>query len=138
MKKKLKMKELVHLSKCHDLQPIGFVNLELILVFHYLVGPYYNYYYLQRGKKMMNNMMKNITPEQMKSMSAATGMKLSDEQAEAMAQQMKGMKEEDLERMMAIATKLNKAKQFVLKHKLIIIAVLVLLVGLFLRWLGWA
>jgi hypothetical protein len=89
-------------------------------------------------RKMMNNMMKNITPEQMKSMSAATGMKLSDEQAEAMAQQMKGMKEEDLERMMAIATKLNKAKQFVLKHKLIIIAVLVLLVGLFLRWLGWA
>jgi len=89
-------------------------------------------------RKMMNNMMKNITPEQMKSMSAATGMKMSYEQAEAMAKQMKGMKEEDLERMMTMATKLNKAKNFVMKHKLIIIAVVVLLVGLFLRWLGWA
>jgi cytoskeletal protein RodZ len=55
-----------------------------------------------------------------------------------MATQMQGLKEEDLERMMAMATKLNKAKVFVMKNKLILIAVFVLLIGLLLRWLGWA
>jgi hypothetical protein len=53
-------------------------------------------------RKMMNNMMKNITPEQMKSMAGMGGMKMTDAQAEAMAKQMQGMKEEDLERMMKV------------------------------------
>lgn len=53
-------------------------------------------------RKMMNNMMKNITPDQMKSMAGMGGMKMSDQQAEAMAKQMQGMKEEDLEKMMKV------------------------------------
>eukprot|EP00238_Polyblepharides_amylifera_P012420 CAMPEP_0196580342 /NCGR_PEP_ID=MMETSP1081-20130531/28571_1 /TAXON_ID=36882 /ORGANISM="Pyramimonas amylifera, Strain CCMP720" /LENGTH=490 /DNA_ID=CAMNT_0041900185 /DNA_START=66 /DNA_END=1538 /DNA_ORIENTATION=+ len=89
-------------------------------------------------RKMMNDMMKKITPEQMKTMAATTGMKMSDAQAEQMATQMKGLKDEDLEKMMKMAQTLQAAKAWFMANKYIVFALLILVIGMFLRWLGWA
>ena len=89
-------------------------------------------------KKMMNNMMKNLTPEQMKSMAGMGGMNMSDQQAESMATQMRGMKEEDLEKMLKYAAMAQKYKDMLMRNKLIVLALLILLLGVFLRWMGWA
>lgn len=96
-------------------------------------------------RKMMTDMMKNMDPEGMKNMMKMSGMEMSDSQADMMANQMKGMSEKDLERMMSLASKAQKvgavavkAKDFAKKNLLVVIAIVVMLIGLFMRWMGWA
>ena len=58
-------------------------------------------------QSMITDMMKNVTPEQLKEMGAAAGMNMSDEQAAQTAQMMKNIPPETMQRMMKVGSALN-------------------------------
>ena len=58
-------------------------------------------------QSMITDMMKNVTPEQLKEMGAAAGMNMSDEQAAQTAQMMKNISPETMQRMMKVGSALN-------------------------------
>lgn len=72
-----------------------------------------------------------------------SGMSGNEDTARAMARQLKGLSKGQL-RMMAKAAAVvqngaamaRKAKDFLLRNKLILVAILILLLAVFLRWLG--
>ena len=58
-------------------------------------------------QNMVSDMMKNISPEQLKEMGAAAGMKMSDEQAKQTAEMMQNISPETMQRMMKVGSALN-------------------------------
>merc|ERR1719263_1167638 len=54
-------------------------------------------------QKAVAEMMKNVNPEQIKQMSTAAGMPMSDKQAEQAAQQLKNVKPETMEKFLKVA-----------------------------------
>ena len=89
----------------------------------------------------MSDMMKNISPEQLKEMSKASGMNMSDEQAEQTAKMMQNLDPKTMQRLMAVGTAAQSAIAFVRKNKLLVAAVAVGTVGVTASWLmrrwGW-
>jgi hypothetical protein len=53
--------------------------------------------------QMAADMMKNLSPEMLQSMSEQAGMKITPEQAEKAAEAMKGLSEKDIQRMVSTA-----------------------------------
>ena len=89
----------------------------------------------------MSDMMKNISPEQLKEMSKASGMNMSDEQAEQTAKMMQNLDPKTMQRLMAVGTAAQSTIAFVRKNKLLVAAVAVGAVGVTTSWLmrrwGW-
>ena len=89
----------------------------------------------------MSDMMKNISPEQLKEMSKASGMNMSDEQAEQTAKMMQNIDPKTMQRLMAVGTAAQSTIAFVRKNKLLVAAVAVGTVGVTVSWLmrrwGW-
>lgn len=67
----------------------------------------------------------NISPEQLKEMSAASGMDMSDEQAEQTAKMMQKISPKTMQRMMAAGTFLQSAIVFVRKNKILVSVVVI-------------
>lgn len=85
--------------------------------------------------------MSTMSPETLQSMSAAAGMKLSPEQATAMADQMKGMSPESMAKLMAVTTFFAKqaarakaAKEWAARNSALVAVVVVALLALLVRW----
>ena len=89
----------------------------------------------------MSDMMKNISPEQLQEMSKASGMHMSDEQAQQTAKMMQNLDPKTMQRLMAVGTAAQSAIAFVRKNKLLVAAVAVGTVGVTVSWLmrrwGW-
>ena len=93
-------------------------------------------------QEAMTDMMKNISPEQLKEMSAASGMQMSDEQAEQTAKMMQSISPETMRRMMTAGTYLqgvfSRARavyQWVTRNKMFAASVAVLGVATFISYL---
>lgn len=98
-------------------------------------------------QEAMSSMMKNISPEQLKEMSAAAGMNMSDEQAAATAKMMQDISPETMQRMMkagafmnGIYSRFRGVFQWAARNKTTAMSLAVLfvamLVSYFMRW-GW-
>jgi hypothetical protein len=89
----------------------------------------------------MSDMMKNISPEQLKEMSKASGMNMTDEQAEQTAKMMQNLDPKTMQRLMAVGTGVQSTIAFVRRNKLLVAAVAVGTVGVTVSWLmrrwGW-
>jgi hypothetical protein len=90
--------------------------------------------------KMVTDMMKNMSPETLASMSAAAGMNLSAKDAEAMAAAMQSMKPEHMAKLLAVtsavqgaAAKAKAARAWVARNSMLVAAIAVLLLALLLR-----
>jgi preprotein translocase subunit SecE len=93
-------------------------------------------------QEAMADMMKNISPEQLKEMSAASGMQMSDEQAQQTAKMMQSISPETMRRMMTAGTYLqgvfSRARavyQWVTRNKMFAASVAVLGVATFVSYL---
>jgi hypothetical protein len=90
--------------------------------------------------KMVADMMKNMSPETLASMSAAAGMKMSASDAEAMAAAMQSMKPEHMAKLLAVtsavqgaAAKAKAARAWVARNSMLVAALAVVLLALLLR-----
>ncbi|KAF5825963.1 hypothetical protein DUNSADRAFT_5646, partial [Dunaliella salina] len=89
-------------------------------------------------------MMRSMDEGTMISMLEGSGMVKSREQAEAMARQMRGMSDTQMNIMLKVATTaqkgaraFSKARAFLASRAALVIAILVLLLAFLLRWLGY-
>ncbi|CAL5229942.1 g13370 [Coccomyxa viridis] len=96
-----------------------------------------------KSRELMRQMMSSVDPQQLATMSKAAGHTLTPEQAEAMSSQMRNMSDAQMEKLLttmswlqSASNAVQKAKQKITENKLLCLALVILLVALLLRWLG--
>ena len=94
-------------------------------------------------QEAMTNMMKNVSPEQLKEMSSAAGMNMTDAQAEQTAKMMQDISPETMQRMIKMGAYLQgplKILGWAARNKTTALSLLVLFIAMtvsyFMRW-GW-
>ncbi|KAK9792261.1 hypothetical protein WJX73_001096 [Symbiochloris irregularis] len=87
--------------------------------------------------KNMQEMLSTMAPEDLSAMSRQAGFDLSPEQAEQMTKQLKKLTPGQMSAVLSMIKYAQMAKQAMVRHKMLIISVTILLLALFLQWLGY-
>lgn len=85
----------------------------------------------------MIKMMKSMDPDAMANMLMSSGMVKDRAQAEAMARQMGSLTDAQLKMMVGATAKLQAVREWFMRNKLLVAALIILAIALLLRWLGW-
>jgi len=95
--------------------------------------------------KKMQDVLKNMDDETLASMMSQGGMKMTPEQARKMANHMGNLDDKQLELIgrlirgvSTVAVMYKKTKAWMASNAMVVLALVILVLGLLLRWLGWA